>query len=112
RPPFEREHHEEAREQGVAEDRAVERPHAASVLVEVSAERKAARLLEPDFGAPEELLVLHLLFAEARQRTRSRRIGLPEVRRRAVEMGCDEVLEVPEDVHVAERTAMVQDELL
>src|SRR5262245_29912297 len=94
------------------EDRARELSDPGLACVEVAAERVAAGMLEVSLGAPEELLMLHLPFPEAEERAQVRTVAVPIVLDGASEMDRDELLEVAEQVHVAEGATVVQRELL
>jgi hypothetical protein len=69
RPPLEREDDQEPGEWRVVEHRARELPDARPVGIEPAPERVTACVLEPCLGRAEQLLVLHLLVAEAEERT-------------------------------------------
>jgi hypothetical protein len=74
---LERKDDEEPRQRRVREHRRGEVRESHPVVAEVTAERMAARILEDDLRAPEELLMLDLLVAEAEQGAEPRAVVVP-----------------------------------
>ena len=68
----------------------------------------AARFFQDGFGAQKQLLMLHLLFPKAEQRSQVRAVSVPVLPGEAREVDGDEFLVVAKQVDVAEGPQMAE----
>ena len=110
--PFQGQHHQEPRQRRMGEDGARECRHFGLLVVEVATKPIAAGLLEDSFRPSQQLLVLELLVAEPEQHAQPGAVVMPACLSDVAQVGWSELLEVAEQVRVAEGATVIQEELL
>src|SRR5229473_7487490 len=104
--PFQRQEDERARQRGIRQRSRGE--SGKSVFVKIPPERMAARFFQGGFRAHKQLLMLHLLFPKAEQRSQVRAVSVPVLPGEVREVDRDEFLVVAKQVDVAEGPQMVE----
>src|SRR6266849_2548902 len=104
--PFQRQEDKRARQRGIRQCSRGE--SGKSVFVKIPPEGMAARFFQDGFGAQKQLLMLHLLFPKAEQRSQVRAVRVPVLSGEAREVDRDEFLIVAKQMDIAEGPQMVE----